>query len=294
MKPNKRKAVVSDPIKRIELNGGNGAREIVIQIARALGFKIHENEKGVSSYGGNAIRLADHCTYMQTWVDNGTWNAPVRLDIVVEDEPTQAVTQVKDGYDFTITEFVLPSNTMSPQTARMIAYDIRNTMNGKSYANNARGEKRLLKSTHNTDGSQQSTQIATKQNIISNKQYTNMKTENKNVVRLTESQLRGIIREAVKSALNESPYQDNGLKINKVLTSKNGTYHFCVNIEMEKKSENEMVGGFEYYVKEDEENTYLEGYLYIVDNEVEDFDGCYDLPKAVKKVLNDEGYVTNW
>ena len=60
MKPNRRKAVVSDPIKRIGLNGGNSAREIVIQIARALGFKIHEDNKGVSAYGGNSIRIADH------------------------------------------------------------------------------------------------------------------------------------------------------------------------------------------------------------------------------------------
>ena len=121
-----------------------------------------------------------------------------------------------------------------------------------------------------------------------------MKTNNKNVVRLTESKLKQIIAEELKKALNESYPQGTGLNIKKVLTSKNGKYHFCVNIEMEKKSENEMEGGFEYYVKEDEENTYLEGYLYIVDNEVEDFDGCYDLPKAVKKVLNDEGYSTDW
>lgn len=186
MKPNKRKAVVSDPIKRIGLNGGNGAREIVIQIARALGFKIHENEKGVSAYGGNAIRLADHCTYMQTWVDNGTWNAPVRLDIVVEDEPTQAITQVKDGYDFTITEFVLPSNTMSLQTARMIAYDIRNTMNGNSYANNTRGEKRNLVSTHRNN--QENKQLNCNRNM-------------KQTIRLTENELRGMISKAVNEAV---------------------------------------------------------------------------------------------
>ena len=144
MKPNKRKAVVSGPIKKIGLNGGNSAREIVIQIAKALGFKIHEDDKGVSAYGGNSIRIADHCTYMQTWVDNETWNAPTRLDVVIEDEPTEAVTQVRIGYDFNITEFVSQSNDIDPQKARMIAYDIRNTMNGNPYANNVRGERRNL------------------------------------------------------------------------------------------------------------------------------------------------------
>ena len=45
----KKKMTIKDPIKRIGLNGGNGAREIVIQIATALNFKIHEDEKGVSA-----------------------------------------------------------------------------------------------------------------------------------------------------------------------------------------------------------------------------------------------------
>jgi hypothetical protein len=148
MKPNKRKAVVSDPIKRIGLNGGNSAREIVIQIAKALGFKIHEDDKGVSACGGNAIRIADHCTYMQDWVDNETWRAPVRLDIVIEDEPTEAATQVRAGCDFGITEFVSQTNDIDPQKARMIAYDIRNTMNGNPYANNVRSERRNLVATH--------------------------------------------------------------------------------------------------------------------------------------------------
>ena len=43
---------------------------------------------------------------MQTWVDNETWRAPVRLDIVIEDEPTEAATQVRAGCDFGITIFL--------------------------------------------------------------------------------------------------------------------------------------------------------------------------------------------
>lgn len=187
MKPNRRKAVVSDPIKRIGLNGGNSAREIVIQIARALGFKIHEDNKGVSAYGGNSIRIADHCTYMQTWVDNGTWNAPIRLDVVIEDEPTEAVTQVSIGYDFGITEFVSQSNDIDPQKARIIAYDIRNTMNGNPYANNVRGERHNLVTTHDNNPQQ----------INCN---TNM---NKKLIRLTESDLHRIVKESVNRVLRE-------------------------------------------------------------------------------------------
>lgn len=190
MKTNKRKEIVRNSIKRIGLDCGNRAREIVLQIAIALGFKIHEDEFGVSAYGGNAIRISDHCTYMQTWVDNETWNAPVRLDVVIEDEPTEAVTQVRVGYDFTITEFVSQSSDIDTQKARTIAYDIRNAMNGNPYANNVRGEKRNLVATHGNSTQQ----------INCN---TNM---NKNKIRLTESQLHRIIKESVKRILSETRF----------------------------------------------------------------------------------------
>lgn len=190
MKTNKRKEIVRNSIKRIGLDCGNRAREIVLQIAIALGFKIHEDEFGVSAYGGNAIRISDHCTYMQTWVDNETWNAPVRLDVVIEDEPTEAVTQVRVGYDFTITEFVSQSSDIDTQKARTIAYDIRNAMNGNPYANNVRGEKRNLVVTHGNSTQQ----------INCN---TNM---NKNKIRLTESQLHRIIKESVKRILSETRF----------------------------------------------------------------------------------------
>ena len=143
--------LIKDPIKRMSYKGSGSAREVVGMIALALGLKIHEDEYGISAYGGNAIRIADHCTYMQTWVDRGTWNAPIRLDVVIEEEPTQAVTQVKNGYDFTIVEFVYDITDVDTQNARTIAYDIRNDINGNQYANNVRGKRRTLKSTHNSN-----------------------------------------------------------------------------------------------------------------------------------------------
>ena len=167
-----KKKLIKDPIKRMSYNGSGSAREVVRMIALALGFKIHEDEHGISAYGGNAIRIADHCTYMQTWVDRGTWNAPIRLDVVIEEKPTQAVTQVKKGFDFTIAEFVYDINDVDPQNARTIAYDIRNVINGNQYANNARGERRALKSTHNSN---------------ENKQY-NKNRNMKQTIRLTENE----------------------------------------------------------------------------------------------------------
>lgn len=182
--------LIKDPIKRMSYNGS--AREVVRMIALALGFKIHEDEYGISAYGGNAIRIADHCTYMQTWVDRGTWNAPIRLDVVIEEEPTQAVKQVKKGYDFTIVEFVYNITEVDTQNARTIAYDIRNVINGNQYANNARGERRALKSTHNSN---------------ENKQY-NKKRNMKRTIRLTESELKNMITESVKRVLRENAFNN--------------------------------------------------------------------------------------
>ena len=125
---------------------------------------------------------------MQTWVDNGTWNAPVRLDIVIEDKPTQAVTQVKVGYDFNITEYVYNSSILDPQKARLIAYDIKNAMNGNQYANNIRGDKRNLIATHGN-----------------NRLNCNLNM-NKKLIRLTESDLHRIVKQSVNIILKEDKY----------------------------------------------------------------------------------------
>lgn len=168
-----------------------------------------ENGKiiGVSAYGGRYLRLADHCAYMQTWVDAGIWNSPYRHDIVICDNPSEqyAKTQVQSGYDFKISEFVHGIQDMTVEKVRMIAYDIKQAINVGQYANNVRGEKRILTSTHDADDNQQSAQATNKQNITDNKQDTNMKTENRkrNVVRLTESKLKQIVAESVRKVLNE-------------------------------------------------------------------------------------------
>ena len=209
-----KKKIVKNPIRQIGTDIQLSPTEIVISIARALGLRIRydkdENGKviGVSAYGGRCLRLADHCTYMQTWVDAGTWNSPYRHDIVICDNPSEqfAKTQVQSGYDFTISEFVHGTQDMTVEKVRMIAYDIKQAINVGQYANNVRGEKRILTSTHDADDNQQSTQATNKQNMTDNKQDTNMKTENRkrNVVRLNESQLKQMIAEHVQEALNES------------------------------------------------------------------------------------------
>lgn len=194
-----KKKLVKDPIKSIGVGAGNTAREIVIQIASALGLKVHSDGIGVSAYGGTTIRIADHRTYMQTWVDSGAWQSPYRFDVVIEDDETVARTQVKDGYDFTITEFISKSCEMTPQIARMIAYDIRNTIDtGNRYANNVRAFKTTLISTHGAEGS--SDNANNDNNDIKTENYMR---NNKRTIRLSESDLHRVIKESVRKIVNE-------------------------------------------------------------------------------------------
>lgn len=189
-------------IKQIGLDIKPVARQIVIQIANALGLKIkydydeNKNIIGVSAYAGDCLRLSDHRTYLQTWVDAGTWQSSYRYDIVIEDSPTLAKEQVKDGYDFTVTEFVINTDEMNVEKAKTIAYDIRETLNSGRYANNVGAEKRMLKSNHGQ---------GTKNTVLptQNNESNTRKVMKQNKKTINEAQLRAIVKEAVKSVLNE-------------------------------------------------------------------------------------------
>lgn len=105
-------------------------------------------------------------------------------------------------------------------------------------------------------------------------------------VRLTESDLHRIVKESVKRILSES----NEGRIEKVYTGKSGKkYHASIEKPSRLKS-GELYCGFESWVEEDEENTYVEGGIWLEDGWVVDFEGCGVLPKAVKKALAEMGY----
>lgn len=120
-----KKTSKDNPIKRITLDS-NIASAIVTQIAIALNVKLHTDKDedgnilGVSAYIGNCIRLADHKTYLQTWVDNVIWDAPYRISIVIEDEESIGKTQVKEEYDFEVLEYVFNSQMMTPKLNKLI------------------------------------------------------------------------------------------------------------------------------------------------------------------------------
>jgi len=109
-------------------------------------------------------------------------------------------------------------------------------------------------------------------------------------IRLTEGDLHRIVKESVKRVLKES----NNDRIEKAYHGKDSgkVYHVSIENPGPLKHTNgtkELYCGFESWVEGDEENTYVEGGIWIEDGWVVDFDGCGVLPKAVKKALGEMG-----
>ena len=106
-------------------------------------------------------------------------------------------------------------------------------------------------------------------------------------IKLTESKLKEIIYETVNNILNES----EGNTIHKIKKFRTKQSNIPVEVEINIGPDGE--GNFEYSVDGGVED-YIEGYLNVEDNEVVDFDGCYDLPRAVKMTLDELGIKCNW
>lgn len=117
------------------------ASDIVRMIADALDFPVYMEDGKLSAYGGNAIRIANYRADLQKWVDKNTWNAPIRLDIVIEDKPTEAQTQVKKGYNFDVIEYIHKTGDIDSEKTKIIASDIKKVINGSPYANTVGGKK---------------------------------------------------------------------------------------------------------------------------------------------------------
>ena len=112
--------------------------------------------------------------------------------------------------------------------------------------------------------------------------------ESQTTININEEDIKNMVTEAVKKILKEG--MDNGTihKIKKFRTKpSNLPVEVIINISADGR------GDFEYSVDGGDED-YIEGYLCVEDNEVIDFDGCYDLPRAVKLTLDELGIKCKW
>ena len=105
-----------------------------------------------------------------------------------------------------------------------------------------------------------------------------------NLIRINQTELNEIIKETVSKILKESSQET---KIKKFRTKSGAPVEVVINLSVDGE------GDFEYSV-DGGDIDYVSGYLRVEDNEVVDFDGCYDLPKAVKLTLKEMGISCDW
>ena len=190
----------------------------VESIGETLGLTKVNDSMGVSYYGiseNTVVRIADHSTYLQTWIDHDTYEKENKYSIVIEVNPSKPNPIVNRNVElFIVKEFKHKLKKLNGDAVVELANAIKGAIgSGGQFSNPFKVKTRLIASKYQPpqNDNQQSTQDATKQNITNNQQYTNMKTENRkrNVVRLTESQLRQMIAESVKKALKEDYSSDD-------------------------------------------------------------------------------------
>ena len=102
--------------------------------------------------------------------------------------------------------------------------------------------------------------------------------------------LDNVVTESIKRFLKENFEEEEEINIVKKLKDKNGRVHE-VEIYLERYQDEDgsyiLDGNYEWSCG----SSYLEGILRIQNNEVIDYDGCFELPSAVYKVLEMEGLI---
>ena len=211
------------------------AREIFQKIKENIKFQ-QANKESDSHYtvlGNTLVRISNHCTYMYVW-DNYFQENPKHekmniLSIVFEDKSDTFNTNcsvLKHNKDrqIVVDEYVYPLHGnpqfLSKSDIKAIIRSLQNMMTtnrydeptGKAIYNKRKSINPTSQNiSANGDSYEYTPEFSRGIDYVSesknnkNKQDTNMKTENRkrNVVRLTESQLKQMITESVKKVLKE-------------------------------------------------------------------------------------------
>lgn len=171
----------------------DAAIKLVESIGSTLGLERVNDVSGVSYYAitqDTAVRISDHSTHLQTWVDKGTYTKKNKYSIVIEVNPSKPVLAVQPGIGtFVVTEFKHKLRGLSDDAVLVLANAIKGAIGtGGQFSNPLRVKPKMLASTQLND-------------LKTNK---NMKN---NTIKLNEVQLRQIIAESVKKVLKE--YDNN-------------------------------------------------------------------------------------
>lgn len=158
----------------------DAAIKFVESIGVTLGLERVNDASGVSYYAisqDTAVRISDHSTHLQTWVDKGTYIKKNKYSIVIEVNPSKPVLAVQPGIDtFIVTEFKHKLKGLSDDSVLQLANAIKGAIGpGGQFSNPLHVKPKMLAST----------QI--------NESKTNRKME-KNTIKLNEAQLVRLLR----------------------------------------------------------------------------------------------------
>ena len=167
----------------------DAAIKLVESIGSTLGLERVNDASGVSYYAitqDTAVRISDHSTHLQTWVDKGTYTKKNKYSIVIEVNPSKPVLAVQPGIGtFVVTEFKHKLRGLSDDAVLVLANAIKGAVGtGGQFSNPLRVKPKMLASTQ----------------LNESKTNKNMK---KNVIKLNENTLRQIVAESVKKVLKE-------------------------------------------------------------------------------------------
>lgn len=177
------------------------AIQLVDNIGLTLGLERHTDTMGCSYYAisnDTVVRISDHSTYLQTWVDNGTSSKPNLFSIVIEVNPSKPNPNINSDTLFKVIEYKhrLRSLLNGEEYLELINAIKGAIGNGGQFSNPFGVKKKLLCSKYSpkTDGENE-------QPIKESKTRKDMK---QNRIKLTESRLKQMIAESVRNVLKEN------------------------------------------------------------------------------------------
>ena len=194
--------------------------DIVRRIRQAFAHSDDVNDGKDSFYieiGGKKceIRVSNHCTYLWTWHErrNGKFDDITRISIVFEDTDTYSddnlVLRMPRPTPLRVYEFVYRitnPNEFTAQDVTMVIKAIKKAIKSGAFQDPT-GKMSYSKERVSVNPKPSGRWDENKDNQINcNK---NMNTNRKNIVRLTESQLRNMIKEAVSAIVSKDVEQIN-------------------------------------------------------------------------------------
>jgi hypothetical protein len=203
------------------------SREIIKKILQNVRFRVPKNERDsyYTTINNTLVRVSNHCTRLYVWdnflEENPKCKGMPIVSIVFEDEEDTFIEEEC---------LVLKRNRKKPVKVKEYVYRLQ----GNPHFIEKNDEKLIIQSIKNISGqyidktgkSESFLRVSRNPGTNENKQYNKNTNMNKKLIRLTESDLRRIVKESVNKVLNE----DSGIDAQERI------YHTIANLENDLKT----------------------------------------------------------